>query len=136
MDDVIIGDAGNNVLIGRGGNDTLNGGAGRDILVGGAGTDTLLGGNEDDILIGSLLSHASEASSMRLLMEEWSRTDLGYTARVSNLRNGTGLNQTLRIDSASSTDDSGAVDTLFGEDGVDWFWIYGNDEIGDREIAN
>lgn len=98
--------------------------------------DSLFGGLEDDILIGSLLSHTSNVDAMSFLMNEWSRTDLGYTARVANLRNGTGLNQTFRIDSASSTDDGGAIDTLFGEDGVDWFWIYGDDEIGDREFAN
>ena len=136
MNDTIIGDSGNNVLNGRGGNDTLTGGAGRDILVGGAGIDSLFGGSDDDILIGSLLSHSNDFFAMGLFRNEWSRTDLGYTARVANLRNGTGLNQPFRIDSASSTDDSGAVDTLFGEDGVDWFWIYGGDEIGDREIAN
>jgi Ca2+-binding RTX toxin-like protein len=54
--DVITGNAGNNVVIGSSGNDTLRGGAGNDQLWGDDGNDSLDGGAGNDILVGDLFS--------------------------------------------------------------------------------
>ncbi|MFT5548183.1 MAG: Ca2+-binding RTX toxin-like protein [Candidatus Azotimanducaceae bacterium] len=48
-DDVITGNAANNVIIGGEGADTIDGAEGDDILVGGLGNDTVIGGSGDDI---------------------------------------------------------------------------------------
>lgn len=57
FDDIILGNAGNNVLVGldgfdqlraNGGNDTLDGGAGDDLLRTGSGADTFIGGDGFD----------------------------------------------------------------------------------------
>jgi Ca2+-binding RTX toxin-like protein len=50
-DDIIHGDASNNILSGGGGNDTLYGYAGNDQLDGGTGTDKLYGGLGNDLFI-------------------------------------------------------------------------------------
>ena len=52
FDDVLTGDAGNNLLVGLNGNDTLNGAAGNDRLIGGDGDDTLNGDDGNDLLLG------------------------------------------------------------------------------------
>jgi len=54
--DVMSGDASNNVLYGAWGTDLLYGGAGNDILLGGEDSDTLHGGPGDDMLIGAYAS--------------------------------------------------------------------------------
>lgn len=51
LDDVIVGDDGNDVLRGLGGDDHLLGGAGNDVLDGGAGIDELDGGIGDDVYV-------------------------------------------------------------------------------------
>ncbi|MGY3868512.1 VWA domain-containing protein [Aeromonas crassostreae] len=50
--DIITGNAADNILSGGEGNDTLSGLGGKDLLDGGAGNDTLSGGEGDDILYG------------------------------------------------------------------------------------
>ncbi|MCP5082969.1 MAG: hypothetical protein GY948_14875 [Alphaproteobacteria bacterium] len=50
--DIITGNAADNLLYGRNGNDTLNGGEGDDDLYGGNGNDVLTGGAGSDDLIG------------------------------------------------------------------------------------
>ncbi len=63
-------------------------------------------------------------------MAEWTRLDADYATRIGHLR-GTilgGLNGSTLL---SSLTDGSAIDTLFGEAGLDWFWKFGNDAIGD-----
>jgi hypothetical protein len=57
-------------------------------------------------------------------MAEWSRTDLGFDQRVTNLRNGGGLNGTTRLTSTTVQADS-HVDVLTGGADRDWFWFGG-----------
>ncbi len=52
FNDVLFGDANDNVIVGLGGNDFISGLAGNDRLIGGDGADTLSGGAGDDILVG------------------------------------------------------------------------------------
>jgi hypothetical protein len=77
-------------------------------------------------------------------MEEWTRTDIGYSERISNLRNGTGIIEGIFVDSdlvvseRDWSDDPLApeIDTLFGGEDNDWFWLFGGDFVGDGEIRN
>ncbi len=52
LDDILIGDASNNVLNGGNRNDVILGNAGDDIIFGGKGIDVLIGGQGDDKLFG------------------------------------------------------------------------------------
>jgi hypothetical protein len=137
-DDVLVGDAfdnvisggnGDDVLLGMAGNDTLNGNIGRDLLFGGSGADLIRGSNGEDILIGGLTNYAQEASgivdrtAIDAIMLEWRRTDSTYAQRIARL-NGTvqgGLNGSYVLNAATLIDDED-VDDLWGDAGLDWFW--------------
>jgi Ca2+-binding RTX toxin-like protein len=149
--DMLTGDAGSNVLLGNAGNDVITGGpggndvlvggdgrdrltgnAGRNILIGGLAQDTLNGGGGDDILIGGTTGHDGNIQSLKALMAEWRRTDLGYQQRVDHLL-GTytgGLNSSSFLKSSTVQDD-GVADLLSGLDGTDWFWGLAS-EVTDR----
>lgn len=51
LDDLVVGDSGNNALYGQSGNDSLSGLDGDDVLTGGTGTDTLDGGLGNDTFV-------------------------------------------------------------------------------------
>ena len=148
--DVLIGNALNNVLIGGAGSDVLIGQDGRDLLVGGTGADTLLGGNGDDILIGGTFSYFNEATkqlnrqAIDAIMAEWGyvydaiNPDLDYATRVGHLRtNSGGLNGSVLLDLANVPSET-AIDSLFGDAGLDWFWKYAGDNTdkGSTETLN
>jgi Ca2+-binding RTX toxin-like protein len=139
--DSLTGNAANNLLFGGAGNDTLLGLAGRDMLFGGSGIDTVNGGDDDDVIVGGLVSYYNEStkvlnrSAAQAVMAEWARTDLDYTNRISNLRNGSGLNGSSKLDSTALTNDSNAVDTLLGGAGEDWFWKYTGDTSTDLQTG-
>jgi Ca2+-binding RTX toxin-like protein len=110
-------------MVGGLGNDLLTAGSGRSILIGGKGADVLVGGGDDDILINGTTSYDGNATSLTSLMAEWKRTDLAYAQRIDHLM-GTvpgGLNGSAKLTSATVTDDTD-VDSLTGNDGLDWFW--------------
>jgi ELWxxDGT repeat protein len=135
--DSIQGNALDNLLIGGAGNDSLYGLAGRDLLFGGSGADRLEGGDEEDVLASGLFTYYNESTRslsrapLDAIRAEWSRLDAAYTARIANLRNGGGLNGTNKLDSTTVLTDGTAIDTLFGQAGLDWFWKFGSDSIGD-----
>ena len=52
LDDVILGNSGNNRIHGHDGNDLLDGRSGDDIIIGGDGQDIIIGGTGNDILTG------------------------------------------------------------------------------------
>jgi len=132
--DTITGDTNDNIFVGNGGNDSLNGGDGRDILIGGMDADSLDGGADDDILIGARTSHDGNRANLLALMLEWSRTDLGYTARLNHLTGSVsvGLNGSVFLNGSSLLSDNKAVDTLFGRAGTDWFITDNKDSIMDK----
>ena len=121
----LIGNGGNNVLSGLAGDDTLTGGAGRDILIGGDGADLLSGGDGEDLLISDRYTQEANITALTALMAEWGRTDANFATRAGHLdgslaggRNGTyklttGVGGTLVVD--------GAIDTLYGNAGLDWY---------------
>lgn len=135
--DTVRGNGLNNVLFGGAGSDLLLGLAGRDLLVGGSGTDTLTGDDDDDIVIADLTTYYSESAkvldrlAIAAIMAEWVRTDVVYSQRVNNLRNGGGLNGTFKLNNLTVLTDGTAVDMLSGGTALDWFWKSGSDAISD-----
>ena len=104
--------------------------------MGGSGTDVLYGGIGDDILISGTFSYYNEVTQARnqpgidALMAEWTGFS-NYATRISNLRNGTGLNGANVLNIGNVLDDA-AIDTLFGEGDEDWFWLFGSDTAQDQ----
>ncbi len=136
--DSLTGNSLDNVIFGGAGNDTLWGGAGRDILFGGTGADTLDGGDDEDIVAPGLTTYYSETTkvltrpAIQAIRDEWSRLDLPYATRISNLRNGGGLNGTSNLNSTTiQTDGSSLFDTLIGGLALDWFWQFTGDVVSD-----
>lgn len=135
--DWLSGGGGDDVLVGNGGNDTLAGGAGRDLIIGGTGADNgeadlvpvgIDGGGGDDLLIAGATAYDADLLALAAIMAEWTSGD-NYATRVSNLRNGTGLNggYVLRVDGdagvgVATVFDDDAVDNLRGQAGLDWFF--------------
>ena len=117
------GSTANNILVGGAGTDTLQGGSGRDLLIGGGGGDTLHGNGGDDIVIGNSTDYDSNLAALNAVMAEWGRTDADYTTRVNHLNGsaGGGLNGGYFLNSATVHDDA-AVDQLYGEANIDWFF--------------
>ncbi|WP_406696293.1 calcium-binding protein [Singulisphaera sp. Ch08] len=129
---VLTGNGGNDILVGNGGDDTLSGNAGTDILIGGAGADALSGGNGDDMLIGGSTSYDSNIGALTAIMAEWSRTDLDYATRISHLNGSVagGRNGAFFLTGATVLNDA-AIDSLYGDDGLDWFLLFPNDVVND-----
>lgn len=119
FDDIIFGDAGNNILAGGvGGNDILVGQAGddtlksnrtgRNILIGGLGANTLLSGAADpsgtygplagDLMIGESTIYDNNKTALSAILLEWSR-NATYTTRVNRIRGlaSGGLNGSYRL---------------------------------------
>ena len=59
------------------------------------------------------------------------RTDEIYTVRISNLRNGGGLNGSSTLSLGQTVLGNGAADVITGGDGLDWFWKLPGDSITD-----
>lgn len=128
--DSLKGGAGPDVLMGGSGNDSLIGGNGNDVMIGGLGADKLVGGGADDLLIsGTTLFDAYEIAICGIAAE-WS-SPRSFASRVANL-SGTGTgssfanrlngNYFLKFEGSSRTVfDDGAVDSLAGSSGLDWF---------------
>jgi FG-GAP-like repeat/RTX calcium-binding nonapeptide repeat (4 copies) len=126
------GSTANNVLVGDAGADSLTGGSGRDLLIGGSGADTLRGGGGDDILIGGYTDYDANLTALCAIMKEWGRTTgsgADYNTRVKNLTDGTGSPATrlngsffLSAKTVHTVYDDAAIDSLYGEAGLDWFF--------------
>jgi uncharacterized protein (TIGR03118 family) len=129
--DILNGGGGNAILLGGPGNDDLVGSGRRDILIGGAGLDRLRGGSDDDLLIGGTTAHDNNIAALLQILAEWTSTD-DYATRIDKLRNGTG--GLPKLDTTTVVDD-GAVDTLFGNQGLDWFFTGLGDQLPDRLSA-
>jgi hypothetical protein len=119
--DSLHGGKGRNLLVGGLGMDVLEGGQQRDLFIGGADADELFGKGEEDLLIGSSTLHDTSETAMRAIMREWSRTDQTYEQRVTHLREGGGENGSVILDGTTVLED-GAVDSLTGGGGQDWYF--------------
>lgn len=146
-DDLLIGNAANNILIGGdghdvlaglAGNDILEGGAGNDLLIGGDGADMLTGGSGEDLLIGNRTTYDTNVKALMSIIGEWKKSSVSYAQRVDDLRTGVGPNGQYKLNTATLLQDS-AIDSLYGGDDTDWFWVTVNgpneDLIFDKEVG-
>lgn len=124
--DVLFGSFGSDGLLGGSGDDGLFGGFGDDVLIGGLGSDLLRGGFGSDLLIGGETVHDDSEAAVSAIRNRWSSGS--YRSRVSDLRSG---NVVPRLDASTVVDD-GAVDSLFGGLGRDWFFGGLGDSAADR----
>ena len=97
-DDIALGGDGDDEIAAGRGNDTVLGGAGNDEVDGSLGDDVIYGGNGDDQLEG---------------------------ARDNDVVYGGAGNDVISGDRLDGIDRG--IDTLFGEDGDDTLWLYGED---------
>ena len=130
----LTGNAGNDILLGNAGNDTLSGGNGRDILIGGHGMDALLGGNDDDILIAGRTTSDTLFTKLGDLRTEWVSAR-SYATRTTHLRTGVGASVALLKAKVTVFNEPGAVDTLTGGSGTDWYFRALDDVIRDLLAA-
>lgn len=131
---ILRGGEGNDILVGSYGADQLYGDAGRDILVGGMYTDLLVGGADDDIVIGGfcpLIEAPANPALRDAIVTTWN-SNLDYAARVQALsRTGVGPARSIRLTlNTTVTNDLWFVDTLYGNDGQDWYFLSPEYEIG------
>jgi Ca2+-binding RTX toxin-like protein len=142
--DQLSGSGGANILLGGNGKDLLNGGNSRDLMIGGFGGDTLNGGAGDDILVAGYTDHDGNDLALAAIMNEWMRTDISYSTRVSHLLgsgvpasgsapagSAGGLNgahflfgdylNSSGVVVVGTVHDDNAKDVLKGDAGIDWF---------------
>jgi hypothetical protein len=136
-DDSLTGGSQGGLLVGGAGNDTLTAGAGRSILIGDAGSDTLIGGPDQDLLIGGSTTFDNNRAALLQVLREWQRTDLTYSQRIADLKNGGGYNGVNKLTWGTTVLDDAASDTLTGNGGLDWFFAqlsagFVDDTITDR----
>ncbi len=129
--DWLRGGQGDDILNGGAGWDLIAGRDGRDFLLGGTGTDLVVGHQEDDILVGGVYENDTDRNALAAIMAEWTRTDLGYNDRVSNLQNGGGLNGSFLLNGSTVFDDD-EIDLLFGLQGQDYF-LAGSSDFTDKK---
>jgi hypothetical protein len=149
----VTGSAGNDLLVGDANPNVLIGGTGRNILIGGAGSDTLDASRatSDNILIGGTTDFDMKIAALNAIFAEWTRTDLGFHDRYSDLttgRNGTGVpalnGTTLLTPATNPTSSNGSVhadmspDSLTGSNQIDlatsrrvhnWFFVDTDDML-------
>ncbi len=131
--DKLRGGEGDDYLSGGDGDDVLSGKGGRNVMMGGLGKDKIDGDDADDVLVGGLYLESTNRSAVNAIMNEWSRTDLEYAARVDNLLNGGGLNGGFLLNATTVFDDN-AKDTLKGKKGLDWFMANVDDDKTDSKL--
>jgi hypothetical protein len=131
--DKLRGGEGDDYLSGGDGDDVLSGKGGRNVMIGGLGKDKIDGDDADDVLVGGLYLESTNRSAVNAIMNEWSRTDLEYAARVDNLLNGGGLNGGFLLNATTVFDDN-AKDTLKGKKGLDWFMANDDDDKTDSKL--
>jgi len=135
--DRLLGGRGNDILLGELGDDLLLGGSGRDVLIGGLGSDDLRGGHGQDLLIGASTTHDNNDLALAAILGEWS-SPTPYLTRVNNLRTGAGpILNGVKLEAGLTVLNDGAVDTLRGNRGRDWFFadLDGLDEDNDTLLG-
>lgn len=137
-DDLIRGGTGNDLLFGGygTGRDTLYGDGGNDILMGGFGVDLLYGGMGQDLITGSYFASLvpfGSAEARDAILAAWFGTET-YPARIERLTiTGVGQNNSIKLLPFSQAFDDLEVDTIFGETGLDWYFLKTDgpsDELG------
>jgi hypothetical protein len=86
----VIGSQANSLIVGDANQNVLFGGSGRNVLIGGAGADTLnaSAATSDNIVIGGNTNFDANQPALDAIFAEWTRTDLGFRDRFSDLMSG------------------------------------------------
>ena len=88
-------------------------------------------------MIGGLTTYYNESTkvldrtAIKAIWEEWTRIDLAYANRITNLKNGGGLNGSSKLNTLTVLTDGAPIDTLNGGLALDWFWKFTGDVVGD-----
>ncbi len=155
-DDKIKGGSGSDIIFGEAGDDKLYGGEGRDLLFGGLGEDKIFGDDQDDILVAGFtiydiddpsnfaydrnLNLGQRRLAVEAIMAEWN-SGRTYAQRIANIR-GTGsatrangnnfliANSTL---ASNTVFDDNAEDKVEGDDGLDWFFVNTDGDLGTKK---
>jgi hypothetical protein len=87
----VTGGQGNNLLVGDANPNVLIGGTGRNVIIGGGGGDRLdtSAATSDNILIGGTTDYDTNVAALDAIFAEWTRTDLSFKDRFSDLTTGT-----------------------------------------------
>jgi hypothetical protein len=130
----VTGSKGNDLLVGDANNNVLTGGTGRNVLIGGGGTNKLnaSAATSDNLLIGGTTDFDTDLAALEAIFAEWTRTDLDFAGRLSNLSTGAnaegatplnvvknGMNNQLILLTASTVHANNAPDTLTGTNKTD-----------------
>ncbi|MDA0786485.1 MAG: S8 family serine peptidase [Proteobacteria bacterium] len=121
-DDLLRGAGGNDVVVGGSGRDVLSGDAGNDVLVGGSGADALSGGAGDDRLAGGTGDDTLTDGDGNDLLDGGDGDDAIVGERGSDILDG-GAGQDLLWggDGNDALDGGAGDDTLWGSEGDDTF---------------
>jgi hypothetical protein len=145
----VVGSIGNDLIVGDANANTLIGGTGRNILIGGAGSDTLDASQSsgDNLLIGGTTAYDSNLAALEAIFAEWTRTDLSFHNRFSDLTTGTNdlgvtplnqVNGVLILLTPTTVHADSSPDTLIGSNRTDpatrqrvhnWFFDDGADVL-------
>jgi hypothetical protein len=128
--------SGGNILVGGAIGERITAGAGRSVLIGGGNKDELESRFNGSILIpGTTVYMQGTVDKVAFLaiLAEWQRTDLDYSSRVSNLRNGTGISSGNRLNLGSTVFDDNSFNEMIGSskggDELDWYFVGANDAV-------
>ncbi len=113
-----VGGSGNNILTG----------SGRSLLIGGAGPAQLFGGSGDSLLIAGTTTFDLTDAALESILDEWDRTDLGFTQRMQHLTSGGGLNGS-NILASGTVSGTGKADTITSEAGQAWIFASKYDKV-------
>lgn len=83
-----------------------------------------IGGDDEDILIGGTTAWDTNTTALMAIMDEWTRTDIGYDERVDHVMRGGGLTAFL-LDPDLPTPTvtgNGVTDFLFGGPALDLYF--------------
>jgi hypothetical protein len=145
----VTGSIGNDLIAGNANANVLIGGTGRNVSIGGAGGDTLDASRatSDNILTGGTTDFDTNSAALDAIIAEWTRTDLSFKDRFSDLTSGTNghgatpLNQVngqLILLTSSTVHADSSPDTLTGSNNIDpatgkrahnWFFYDADDTL-------
>jgi uncharacterized delta-60 repeat protein len=124
-----------NVLLGGAGNDTITGGSGRDLVIGGAGADQIVGNGGDDLMIGGTTVFDGNDAALAAIDAEWTSSH-DFATRIANLSGVSSnpgfagrLNGNYFLIPLQTAFADGAVDTLTGSSGADWYIADAVDQV-------
>src|SRR5262249_10334361 len=93
----VTGGEGNDILVGDAEDNILKGGKGRDLIIGGQGDDLLDGGADDDLLIAAWTAFDTDKDALLALQDAWSNPSWDYGTRIAALRYGVGPNLDYKL---------------------------------------